>query len=438
MGEEVAISLKNISKCYKRYARPVDRLKEILLPGKTHAQDFWALKDINLEIYKGEILGIIGQNGSGKSTLLQIIAGTLTPTTGEVFVNGRISALLELGSGFNLEFTGRQNIFFNGQVLGLNKKEIEEKFDDIAAFADIGEFIEQPVKTYSSGMFARLAFSVAAHCEPNVLIVDEALSVGDIFFQQKCYKFIEDLREKGKSIIFVSHDTGAVLKLCKKALLMEHGSIKYSSSPQEIVSKYMEIYYGNFPSSRPKAPQRDKKISDGLAKSNSYAIDNTLIYPTEYKSDFPGVNRYGSNVGLIAGTAITDLEGKQKSIFYIGEDVLLSIKLNVHSPDICPLNVGFQIKDRFGQIIIATNTYLLSEDMDNIEFGQPIICQFKINLPILSQQYTLNAAVANYSLEANITYDWLDYIGTIQVVNEGYLEQIGLCFSEIMFTKSKI
>lgn len=438
MSEEIAISLKNISKCYKRYARPVDRLKEILLPGKSHAQEFWALKDIDLEIPKGQILGIIGQNGSGKSTLLQIIAGTLTPTTGDVFANGRISALLELGSGFNFEFTGRQNVFFNGHILGLNKKEIETKFDEIAAFADIGEFIEQPVKTYSSGMFARLAFSVAAHCNPSVLIVDEALSVGDIFFQQKCYKFIENLREDGKSIIFVSHDTGAVLKLCEKALLMEHGLIKHSGLPQEIVSKYMEIYYGNFPSSRPKAPKRNKKKSEDLAKSDNSAIDNTLIYPTEFKHEFPGTNRYGTNVGLIAGTAITDLDGKPKSIFYIGEDVLLSIKLNVHPSDICPLNVGFQIKDRFGQIIIATNTFLLSEDMDDIEYGQPIICQYRINLPILSQQYTLNAAVANYSLEANITYDWLDYIGTIQVINEGYLEQIGLCVSDVTFSKSNI
>lgn len=437
MGEEIVISLNNISKCYKRYARPVDRLKEILLPGKSHAQEFWALKDISLEIPKGETLGIIGQNGSGKSTLLQIIAGTLTPTTGDVFVNGRISALLELGSGFNPEFTGRQNVFFNGHILGLKKKEIEAKFDDIAAFADIGEFIEQPVKTYSSGMFARLAFSVAAHCNPNVLIVDEALSVGDIFFQQKCYKFIEELRENGKSIIFVSHDTGAILKLCGKALLIEHGLIKYSGSPQEIVSKYMEMYYGHFPRLRPKAPKFQKKKSDTLVKSNDSKIEKNIIVPSEFTEEFPGINRYGTHVGLIAGTAITDLEGKSKSIFYIGEDALLSIKLNTHSSDICPLNVGFQIKDRFGQLIIATNTYLLSEDMDDVEFGEPIICQFKINLPILSQQYTVNAAVADYSLEADITYDWLDFIGTIQVINEGYLEQVGLCSSNIIFNKYK-
>jgi lipopolysaccharide transport system ATP-binding protein len=184
MGEEIAISLKNVSKCYKRYARPVDRLKEILLPGKSIAQEFWALRDINLEIPKGETLGIIGQNGSGKSTMLQIIAKTLTPTTGEVQVNGRVSALLELGSGFNPEFTGRQNVFFNGRLLGLSHEEIEDKFDEIAAFADIGDFIDQPVKTYSSGMFVRLAFAVAVSVNPDILIVDEALAVGDIYFSK--------------------------------------------------------------------------------------------------------------------------------------------------------------------------------------------------------------------------------------------------------------
>ena len=414
------------------------QFKEILLPGKSHAQDFWALKDINLEVPRGETLGIIGQNGSGKSTLLQIIAGTLTPTTGEVFVNGRVSALLELGSGFNPEFTGRQNVFFNGNILGLTKEEIEAKFDDIAAFADIGDFIEQPVKSYSSGMFARLAFSVAAHCEPSILIVDEALSVGDIFFQQKCYKFMEDLRVNGKSIIFVSHDTQAVLKLCGQALLMEHGLIKYFGSPQKIVSKYMEIYYGNFPSSRPKKIKTSQEKSDKSAKLKQPKDNSSFIYPKDFKYEFPGINRYGAHVGLIAGTSITDLEGNPQSTFYVGDDILLSIKLNVHSSDICPLNVGFQIKDRFGQVIIATNTYLLSKDMDDIEFGQPMICQFKINLPIIPQQYTLNTAVANYCLEANVTYDWLDYIGAIQVIKEGELEQAGLCISDIVFTKSKI
>ncbi|MBR8839832.1 MAG: ABC transporter ATP-binding protein [Stigonema ocellatum SAG 48.90 = DSM 106950] len=439
MGEEIAISLKNISKCYKRYARPVDRLKEILLPGKSHAQEFWALRDINLEVPKGETVGIIGQNGSGKSTLLQVIAGTLTPTTGEVQVNGRVSALLELGSGFNPEFTGRQNVFFNGQILGLSREEIEAKFEEIAAFADIGDFMEQPVKTYSSGMFVRLAFAVAVSVNPDILIVDEALSVGDIFFQQKCYKFLEELRFNGASIIFVSHDTQAVLKLCEKAILMENGYLLYSGKASQIVSKYMELYYGKFPHLKTHAPKVSRQSSKEVEQKTNYSSQVNLVYPKEFQNDFPGVNRYGTHVGLIAGTSITDLDGQAESIFQVGEDMLLSVKLNPHNLDICPLNVGFQVKDRLGQIIIGSNTFLLSIDMENVEFGKPMICQFRINLPILPQQYTVNAAVANYDSAAEITYDWLDYIGTIQVISDALLEQIGFCFTDIdVMVKSEI
>ena len=238
---EIAISLKNVSKCYKRYSHPVDRLKEILRPGKSKADEFWALREINLEVFKGETLGIIGQNGSGKSTLLQIIAGTLTPTTGEVQVNGRISALLELGSGFNPEFTGQQNVFFNGQILGLSREEIEAKFDDIAAFAEIGDFINQPVKTYSSGMLVRLAFAVLANTEPKILIVDEALAVGDVRFQSRCMKRIRQLKEQGVTILFVSHDSSSIKMLCQRAALISHGRMLETGVPKEVVNHYIAL-----------------------------------------------------------------------------------------------------------------------------------------------------------------------------------------------------
>ncbi len=233
MGAELAISLSNVSKCFKRYDRPIDRLKEVLLPSKNYADDFWALRDINLEIPKGQSVGIVGRNGSGKSTLLQIIAGILTPTTGEVNINGRVSALLELGSGFNPEFTGRQNVFFNGRLLGLDKIEIEQKFEEIAEFADIGDFIEQPVKTYSSGMFVRLAFAVATSTTPDILIVDEALSVGDEAFQRKCFARIQSIQDRGGTILFVSHSASSVVELCKYAVLMSLGEILLSGSPKK-------------------------------------------------------------------------------------------------------------------------------------------------------------------------------------------------------------
>jgi ABC-type polysaccharide/polyol phosphate transport system ATPase subunit len=245
MGEQIAISLKNISKCYKRYASPVDRLKELLLPHKSRAVEFWALRDINLDIYQGETLGIVGQNGSGKSTLLQIIAGTLTPSQGEAAVKGRVSALLELGSGFNPEFTGRQNVFFNGRLLGLTREEIEAKFDDIAAFAEIGSFIEQPVKTYSSGMALRLAFAVAASIDPEILIIDEALAVGDVKFQARCMKRIRRLRDQGTTILFVSHDTGSVISLCQRAVLLNQGTLLDVGTPKAVANRYIALLNSN-------------------------------------------------------------------------------------------------------------------------------------------------------------------------------------------------
>ena len=243
MSEELAISLRGVSKCFKRYDRPVDRLKELLIPGKSRALEFWALRDIDLDVPKGQTLGIVGRNGSGKSTLLQIIAGTLTPTTGTVQVNGRVSALLELGSGFNPEFTGRQNVFFNGQLLGLTKEEVEERFDEIAAFADIGDFIDQPVKTYSSGMFVRLAFAVAVHADPEILIVDEALSVGDEVFQKKCCNKIFKFQDAGITTIFVSHSAATVTELCETATLLDHGSKLIESTSNIVIKFYQKLSY---------------------------------------------------------------------------------------------------------------------------------------------------------------------------------------------------
>lgn len=241
--DEIAISLKNVSKCYKRYRHPADRLKEIVLPGKSRADEFWALRDINLEVPKGQSLGIVGRNGSGKSTLLQIIVGTLAPTAGQVQTNGRISALLELGSGFNPEFTGRQNVFFNGQLLGLSQREIEERFDEIAAFADIGDFIDQPVKTYSSGMFVRLAFAVATSVEPDILVVDEALAVGDAAFQRKCFVRLQTIQDRGGTVLFVSHAAASVLELCNAAILLDRGELLVSDKPKFVLDKYHKLIY---------------------------------------------------------------------------------------------------------------------------------------------------------------------------------------------------
>ncbi|MEW5857925.1 MAG: ABC transporter ATP-binding protein [Cyanobacteriota bacterium] len=270
---EIAISLKNVSKCFKRYPHPVDRLKEILLPGRTYAQEFWALQDINLEVLKGQTVGIIGRNGSGKSTLLQIIAGTLTLTSGSIEVNGRIGALLELGSGFNPEFTGRENVFLNGAILGLSRQEMEQRFDEIAAFADIGDFIDQPVQTYSSGMVVRLAFAVSVNIEPDILIIDEALAVGDAAFQFKCFERLEHLTQSGVTILFVSHDIGAVKLLCEDVLYLVNGKERGFGSPDDLA----ELYFLDM-------RDEQRKLLSGsspVKKKHSLAGDKGIAFGTD-------------------------------------------------------------------------------------------------------------------------------------------------------------
>jgi lipopolysaccharide transport system ATP-binding protein len=251
-SNEIIIQVKNLSKCYNIYNRPQDRLKQSVVPrlqqlvGKPpnrYFHEFWALRDVSFDVRKGETVGIIGRNGSGKSTLLQIICGTLSPTNGAVTTQGRISALLELGSGFNPEFSGRENVYLNGAILGLSEEEVDSRFDDIAGFADIGEFIEQPVKVYSSGMVVRLAFAVQAMVDPDILIVDEALAVGDEKFQRKCFARLEELKSKGTSILFVSHSAIQIVELCDKALLLEHGTRLLYTRPLETVRAYQTLIY---------------------------------------------------------------------------------------------------------------------------------------------------------------------------------------------------
>ncbi|MBD2445879.1 ABC transporter ATP-binding protein [Nostoc sp. FACHB-152] len=318
MGEEIAISLKNISKCYKRYARPVDRLKEILLPGKSRADTFWALRDLNLEIPKGQTIGIIGQNGSGKSTLLQIIAGTLTPTVGEVQVNGRVGALLELGSGFNPEFTGRQNVFFYGRLLGLSQREIEERFHKIAEFAEIGDFIDQPVKTYSSGMFVRLAFSVVTQVDADILIVDEALSVGDMYFQSKCIERMKMLKGE-KTILYVSHSISSVRNFCDRSIWIRNGKMEKDG----ICSVVCEAYQDSVTESQEK-----------LYAINNQQQDNNLLE----KKD------------VVIKYIKTD-----KSSYFSGENITITLGLEfIKVPE--KYGVGILIKNSVGDVVTLFNT----------------------------------------------------------------------------------
>jgi len=286
MSSNVAISVNNISKCYLIYDRPQDRLKQSIIRWHKYFREFWALKDVSFEVKKGETVGIIGRNGSGKSTLLQIIAGTLTPTSGDVKVNGRVAALLELGSGFNPEFTGRENVYMNGAILGVSQEEMYRRFDDIASFADIGNFIDQPVKTYSSGMLVRLAFAVQVFVPKEVLIVDEALAVGDELFQRKCFSKIEEFKKQGGTILFVSHDGGAVGQLCNRAILLNEGENVLSGPSKKVVNLYQKFLYSP-PSKKGDLVKEMKELSIIL---NSEDIEGTNVIKENSENSHTGGN----------------------------------------------------------------------------------------------------------------------------------------------------
>lgn len=402
---EIAILLKNVSKCYKRYNRPIDRLKEILLPGKAHAQNFWALQDINLEVAEGETLGIIGQNGSGKSTLLQIIAGTLTPTTGEVWVNGRVSALLELGSGFNPEFTGRQNVFFNGQILGLSREEIKAKFDRIAAFADIGDFLNQPVKTYSSGMVVRLAFAVVANTDPRILIVDEALAVGDAKFQARCMKRIRQLKEQGVTILFVSHDSSSVKILCQRVALMNQGRILETGNPKDVVNHYIALLTSEPNSTEPETLKSFTKAD--------------LSEPSDLKKQ--EIYRHGNKLAVINSVSFTNLDDQAiKEKIESGSIFNIVIKLEA-KVDLSDFTIGFSIRNLMGLVVYGTNTYLMNIKLPSLLKDQQLTVSFKMPCYLNKGVYTVTVGIHS---EEGLSYDWIDDVIVFEVTNNNICEGV--------------
>ncbi|MEA5594383.1 ABC transporter ATP-binding protein [Rivularia sp. UHCC 0363] len=400
MNEDIAISLKNVSKCFQRYAHPVDKLKEILLPGKSRTSQFWALQDVNLEIEKGQTVGIVGRNGSGKSTLLQIIAGTLTPTTGEVVVRGRVSALLELGSGFNPEFTGRQNVFFNARLLGLTQQEIEDKFDEIAAFADIGDFIKQPVKTYSSGMFVRLAFAVAVNVEPEILIVDEALAVGDIVFQHRCMRRMRSMMDSGVTTLFVSHDSGAIKTLCNSAVMIDAGKIYEKGTPNDVIIKYMKLV-----TETELGLVTPDKVDDNVCQTSSepstIAIQST---------------RRGSRKALIENVMLFNNcgeEAEKSPIFGFNEQVKLLIEVQVYQ-QLQGCIIGFFVCDKNGNELIGSNTIEENQPINKLSSGTKLQVEFTFKLPLRPSSYSLTIAGAeNYTA---MTFDWIDNAIVFQVL----------------------
>lgn len=417
MGEEIAISLKTVSKCFVRYAHPVDRLKEILLPGKSISEQFWALKNINLEIPKGQTVGIIGRNGSGKSTLLQIIAGTLTPTTGEAQVKGRVSALLELGSGFNPEFTGRQNVFFNGRLLGLTKREIEDKFDEIARFADIGDFIEQPVKTYSSGMFVRLAFAVAVNVNPEILIVDEALAVGDVVFQHRCMRRMRDLMDSDVTTLFVSHDSGAIKNLCNSAIMIHDGQIHTSGLPNAVIIEYLKLVTDLELNLSPKELDHQcQQPTDEINVVNNQSSESLDVDILSAKESSGKLKRRGSGKARIQKIRLLNQLGEdagESPIFEFNEEVTLLIQVKAYVA-IKSCIIGFFVCDKNGNELIGSNTFEENIKIDNLETQEELEIRFKFKLPLRSNSYSLTVA-GSENYEA-VTFDWIDNAIVFQVL----------------------
>jgi lipopolysaccharide transport system ATP-binding protein len=357
------IRLDAISKCYRIFQNPQDRFKQALLDrfqgvlGRKSAsslyREHWALRDVSFELQPGEAVGILGRNGAGKSTLLQIIAGTLEPTAGTVQTTGRITALLELGSGFNPEFTGRENVFLNAQILGLSREDVLASFDEIAAFADIGDFIDQPVKTYSSGMMMRLAFAVQTVLSPDVLIVDEALSVGDAKFQEKCFRKLRALRDGGTSILFVSHDINTVTSFCDRALLFDAGQLIDSGKPVEISKSYLEILYGV-----PK--QSTEEIADKTSQSIITTLDTNLNKEKENNNIIPkeriSQERFGNKKVEILSVCIQNDDGLNVDILISGRNYRIIQTVLVHE-SIPDLASGFVIRNNRGLDIFGiTNT----------------------------------------------------------------------------------
>lgn len=413
MSSEIAIKTENISKCYQIYETPRCRLKQFVYtriqraakrPVRQYYRDFWALRNVSFEVTKGETLGIIGRNGSGKSTLLQVICNTLHPSGGTVVTNGRVAALLELGSGFNFEFTGRENVYLNASILGLSKAEIDGRFDSIVKFADIGDFIEQPVKTYSSGMVVRLAFSVAINVEPDILVVDEALSVGDELFQRKCFARIESIREKGTTILFVSHSAPTVIELCDRAMLLEHGKKLAVGSPKEIVGLYQKMIYAPDDKRQKVIEQISNLVECNTKNATSYketTSDKTIQTKGDHKlqeSYDPNLKpsstiEYESHGVCIESPTLRTLDGQQVNNLIGGRTYRFSYAVNFVKKS-SKVRFAFAVKTvsglELGGALSAAN---FPDAIPVVDPGTKINVTFTFQATLNQGSYYLNAGV---------------------------------------------
>ena len=377
------VLVQNVSKLYRLYPRPVDRLRELIPHSRPRHTDFWALRDISFQMEKGETLGLVGPNGCGKSTLLQIVCGILRPTSGRVVTRGRIAALLELGAGFNPEFTGRENVCLNGEILGLTRAEIDKALPAIEAFAEIGEFLDRPVKEYSSGMYVRLAFATAIHVDPEILIVDEALAVGDAVFANRCVRKFQELRERRITVLFVSHDLGLVKQLSDRAILLLHGHIEAEGMPHDVINRYIGLVLEK------QAPQIHK---------------NDRV---------PASFRHGDGSSEVLAIDILNAHGELVSGVASGECITVRVRSRFHGAASDPM-VGILIRTRIGLEVYGTNTRIEQVRLGDFRPGDELEVDFQMECWLTPQTYTLTVATQNAD---GTSHDWLDDAVAFEVVD---------------------
>jgi len=420
-SDDIAIRVSNLSKCYFIYDRPQDRLRQSIIPRlqrlvgrkpKNYFREFWALRDVSFEVKKGETVGIIGRNGSGKSTLLQIICGTLTPTSGTVETNGRVAALLELGSGFNPEFTGRENVYMNGAVLGLSKEEIDARFDDIAAFADIGEFLEQPVKTYSSGMFVRLAFAVNIMSQPEIMIVDEALAVGDMGFQAKCMTALTRIQEAGTTVLFVSHDVGAVKSLCSRGIHLDRGELKNIGTAADVAEHYVRVMREEMNEEQRRFVRMSTTFPAVKAVKEKTELKAPAIQGKEFKEpeDFSHrveQFRYGSGGARITYVELLNTDDEPINSVEFNQEVRIRIYFESYSDlDVSP---NYYILDEKKVLILGAGPRTLGKPLVRTRQNTRYVVTYTTNLPLQEGFYSVQLQLTSPVI-IDETVEFLDVI----------------------------
>lgn len=392
-----AIEFRNVSKSYSIYRSPSHRLKEVLtLNRRSFHRDFWALRDLSFEVKRGETFCIVGENGCGKSTLLQIVAGILQPTSGTVAVRGRVSALLELGAGFNPEFSGRDNVYLNGAILGYSRQEMDRKYREIQDFAEIGDFVNQPVKTYSSGMLVRLAFAVAIHVDPEILLVDEALAVGDIYFRQRCMRKVHELRARGITILFVSHATGDVKALGDRTLWLDHGQLRQIGDTEKVVTEYLIAM--------------SQKDSEYLEQHKTPRDDRPPVTAPEVVRSIPNQDRrFGDGRAEVLGIQILDPHGDPVGALEPESAVVLRVSVRAKAPIGLPI-VGFMMRNHLGVDFAGTNTTREGYQIPPMRAGDIHTVDFHLEIPALyASTFSFSPAIADGTLEGYAICDWVDH-----------------------------